>query len=101
MNTLTLVQERDDAASGFSLRSAVESALESDIQSLEDGLRRTQERIRTFETQYGFSTVELLERYRHNQVQETLETIEWVGEYRMERHLRDRLQNLRGIRVAN
>jgi len=100
MNTLTLIQDSDDIASDFSLRSAVESALESDIQSLEDGLRRTQERIRAFETQYGFSTQDFLERYRQDQIQETLETIEWVGEYRMERHLRKRLQNLRGIRVA-
>lgn len=101
MTTLTLVQERNDATSDFSLRSLVESALDSDIQSMEDGLRRTQERIRAFETQYGFSTNELLERYRQNQIQETLETIEWVGEHRMEYHLLNRLHSLRGIRVAD
>lgn len=44
---------------------------------------------------------EFLERYRHDQIDETLETIEWVGESRMKRHLLKKLHNLRGIRVAD
>ena len=101
MTTLTLVQERNETNADFSLRSFVDSVLNSEIQSLEDGLHRTQERIHDFETQYGFSTAELLDRYRQNQIDETLETIEWVGESRMEQHLLKKLHNLRGIRVVD
>ena len=101
MTTLTLVQERNETNADFSLRSFVDSLLDSEIQSLEDGLRRTQERIRDFESQYGFSTKEFLDRYRQNRIDETLETIEWVGESRMEQHLLKKLHNLRGIRVVD
>lgn len=101
MTTLTLVQERNETNADFSLRSFVDSVLDSEIQSLEDGLHRTQERIRDFENQYGFSTDEFLDRYRQNQIDETLETIEWVGESRMEQHLLKKLHNLRGIRVVD
>lgn len=101
MTTLTLVQERDDANLDFSLRSFVESVLDIEIQSMEDGLRRTRERIHAFEAHYGLSTAEFLDRYRRNQIDETLETIEWVGESRMERHLLTKLHHLRGIRVVD
>lgn len=101
MTTLTLVQERNETNADFSLRSFVESVLDSEIQSLEDGLRRTRERIHGFEAQYGLSTAAFLERYRQNQIDETLETIEWVGESRMEHHLLNRLRSLKGIRVAD
>jgi hypothetical protein len=101
MTTLTLVQEKGVTTADFSLRAFVESALDIEIQATENGLRRTQERIRAFEAQYGLSTDEFLDRYRLNLIHETLETIEWVGEQRMEQHLRNKLRNLRGIRVAD
>lgn len=101
MTTLTLIQERSDTASDVFLRAFVESALDIEIQAAEEGLRRTQERLRAFEAQYSLSTDEFLARYRQNLIHETLETIEWVGESRMEQHLHDKLRNLRGIRVAD
>ena len=101
MTTLTLVQGKSDTTSEFSLRSFVESALDIEIQEAEDGLRRTRERLRAFEAQYGLSTADFLNRYRQNRIQETLETTEWVGESRLEQLLNDKLRNLRGIRVAD
>jgi len=94
MTTLTLVQEKSDTTSELSLRAFVESALDIEIQEAEDGLRRNRERLRSFEAQYGLSTAEFLNCYRQNRIHETLETIEWVGESRLEQHLQDELRNL-------
>ena len=101
MTTLTLVQERSDAGSLFSLRSLVESALDSEIQSLEDGLRRTQERIRSSETQYGFSTDEFLAKFAQNQLQHSDDFDEWVGESRMLAHLQSKLARIQGIQIVD
>lgn len=101
MTTLTLVQERSEANTDFSLRSLIDALLDTEIQSMEDGLRRTRQRIQAFEAQYALSTDEFLKRYGQNQIQETMETIEWVGESRMEQHLLKRLHTLRGIHVAD
>lgn len=64
------------------------------MQEAKEGLRRTRERLRFFEARYGLSTADFLARYRQNLIQETLETIEWVGESRLEQHLQDELCNL-------
>ncbi len=42
-----------------------------------------------------------MERYRSNQIDETLETIEWVGEYRMLMRLREKLQAMQEIEIAD
>ena len=42
-----------------------------------------------------------MERYRNNKIDETLETIEWVGEYRMLMRLLKKLQAVREIEIAD
>ena len=78
MSQLTLTSSDTD-----SLRPFVQGALDREADLLESSIEKTKKRIRNFEARYQLSTEEFLERYRENKVQETLETIEWVGEYRM------------------
>ena len=58
---------------------------------LETGLRVTEERLRGFEAQYGMTTAEFVARYADDQIVETLETIEWLGEYRLAQRLQQKL----------
>ena len=61
---------------------------------LETGLRVTADRLRGFEAQYGITTAEFVARYADDQIEETLETIEWLGEYRLAVNIRQKLDAL-------
>lgn len=96
MAELTLISPRRRL-----LRPLVEAALQNELRLLEAGIRRTQQRLGTFETQYDLSTAEFLQRYENDELQETLDFAEWVGEYRLLERLRDKAATLREIQFAN
>lgn len=70
------------------------------MHALEDGLGRTQARLRAFEETYQMPTAQFIECYNQNTVEETLETIEWLGEYRLLLRIQDKLDTLKGIRIV-
>ena len=47
------------------------------------------------------STAEFVERYENNELEETLEDAEWIGENRLRQHLLKKAESLRAIRFAN
>jgi hypothetical protein len=83
------------------LRPLVEAALENQVRLLQAGIARTEERLRAFEADYGFSSAEFLRRYENDELPETLAFDEWVGEQRMLARLREKVETLQGIRVAD
>jgi len=56
---------------------------------LELGLQRTSERLHGFEQQYGFSSEEFERRFEALEVEENLDFIEWAGEIKTYRLLRN------------
>jgi hypothetical protein len=84
-----------------SLRPLVEAAIHNELRLLQTGIRRTEQRLQTFEEEYGFSTEEFLRRYENNDLPETLDYDEWVGEYRLLERLREKADTLQEIRFAN
>jgi phage shock protein A len=94
--TLTLT-----SPSSKSLRPLIESAIHNELRLMQAGIRRTQQRIANFEAQYGMTTAEFLQRYRSDAISETLETIEWVGEWRMLERLREDEAALREVGFAD
>lgn len=84
-----------------SLKQLIEEVVGERLRSLEDGIRRTEERIKEFETKYQMSTEEFLRRYENDEIQETVELDEWIGESWMLKGLREDLDTLRGIEFAN
>ena len=79
------------------LKQFIEEALSRRIASLKDGIRRTEERIKEFESKYQMSTQEFLHRYENDEIQETLELDEWIGESLMLKGLQEDLDTLRGL----
>ena len=65
-----------------------------DLQSLETALRQSEMRLRTFESTFRQTTAEFTARYAQNGIDETLESIEWLGEARMVQHIRLRIERL-------
>jgi hypothetical protein len=47
------------------------------------GIDRGEARLRTFETRYGMTSAEFLQRYENDELPETLELDEWIGEIMM------------------
>lgn len=96
MNELVLVSTRQ-----LPLRPLVETALANEVRLLEVAIRRTERRLREFEATYGMTTKDFLLRFENDELDETLEYAEWIGEYRLLQRLREKTEALREIQFAN
>jgi hypothetical protein len=83
------------------LKPLVEAALSNELRLLEAGIRRTEQRLREFETRYALPSTDFVRRYERNELEETLEFVEWIGEYRLLERLREKANALREIQFAN
>jgi len=79
----------------------VEAALQNELRLLQSDIYRSQQKLQEFETRYGLATAEFLQRYENNQIEETLELAEWVGEYRVLIRLQEKTQKLQVVQLAN
>lgn len=96
MAELTLV-----SPSQHSLQPLVEGALQNELRLLEAGIRRSAQRLQAFEDRYGFTTADFLQRYANDELEETLEWAEWIGEYRLRERLLEKADVLRAIRFVD
>lgn len=96
MTELVLISNRQ-----LPLRPLVETALANEVRLLEVGIRRTERRLHEFEATYGMTTKDFLRRFENDELDETLEFAEWIGEYRLLQRLNDKTEVLRGVRFAN
>ena len=85
--TLTSAQQKP-------LRPLVEAAIRNELRSIQAGINRTEQRLQAFEARHGFSTEEFLRRYEGDQLPETLEFVEWIGESRLLERLREKAKTL-------
>ncbi len=96
MTELTILSPRD-----YPIKSLIESALDNEVRLLEAGMRQTQHRLRQFEATYALATEAFIARYANNEIDETLETIEWLGEHRMALRIREKIDTLKELHFAN
>lgn len=87
MTALTLVSDRQ-----LPLKPLVEAALSNEARLLEVGIRRTERRLREFETTHRMTTREFVRRFENDELGETLELAEWIGEYRLLQRLNEKPQ---------
>ncbi len=95
MNELVLVSTRQ-----LALRSLVETALANEVRLLEAAIRRTERRLCEFEATYGMTTQDFLLRFENDELDETLEYAEWVGEYRLLQRLKEKNRSIAGDSVC-
>ncbi|MDM8531622.1 hypothetical protein QUF63_10660 [Anaerolineales bacterium HSG25] len=96
MTELTLVSSYQ-----YPLQSLIESALANQLRLLQAGLQRTQQRLKLFETKYKLSTSIFITQLENDDLEETLDFIEWLGEYNMLKRLEQKIGVLQGIQIAN
>jgi hypothetical protein len=83
------------------LRPLVEAALQNELRLLQVNIKRTEQNLNKFEARFGLSTSEFIQRFENDELPETLDYVEWVGEYRLLTRLHEKTEALREIRFAN
>jgi hypothetical protein len=96
MAELTLISKDSE-----SLKPLVEGAISEALRLTASGIQRTEQRLREFEEKYQLSTQEFLSRYENDEMPETLDRDEWIGESLMLQRLQEKADRLRGIEFAN
>jgi hypothetical protein len=96
MSELRLISEHERQ-----LKPLVEAALKNEIRLLEAGIKRTKENMHKFEKKFHLSTLEFIGRYENDEMEETMDYAEWIGEHRMLERLLEKAETLRGIRFVN
>ena len=81
------------------LRPLLRTAIQNEAKSLTHGIKRTRERLTAFEKQFGMTSEEFERRYTAAEIDETLASIEWLGEIKMLRVLSEQKLALDGARV--
>ncbi len=76
------------------IKPLVESAIRSQLKSLQHGIKRTKERIADFEKKAGMTSAEFEKRLGEGGLEETLETIDWNMELAALRLLESQYQSL-------
>lgn len=96
MTYLTLVSKQSRP-----LRPLVEAALAKELRLLQAAIRRTEQRLQQFETTYQLATDEFVRRFENDELEETLDFVDWIGEYRLLVRLREKAETLQGLEFAN
>jgi len=65
------------------LKPLIKSAIQNQLDDIEHGIKLTRARLEAFERQYGMSTAEFLRRFKPDDLEETLDFIDWQGETKM------------------
>ena len=92
MNQLTLTSTGQRP-----LKPLIEAALDNELRLLQAAIQRTEGRLRQFEAANGMNSAEFLRRYENDELPESLDYAEWIGEYRILTRLREKANAYREI----
>ena len=81
------------------LKPLLKSAIQSQLDDIERGIQLTRTRIESFEKQYGMSTAEFLRRFKPDEMEETLDFLDWQGETKMLSLLEEKRDTLKDAHV--
>ncbi|WP_374685515.1 hypothetical protein [Promineifilum sp.] len=96
MTEITLVSKQSRP-----LRPLVEAALANELKLVRAAIRQTEERLREFEARYEMATDDFMRRFENDELIETLDFVDWIGEYRLLSHLQEKAETYQGIEFEN
>ncbi len=82
-----------------SLKPLLEVAIRNQLKALQHGIQRTKERIAEFEKQAGMSSAEFEKKLQAEEINETIQTIDWNMELAALRLLEGHYQSLREAKI--
>lgn len=83
------------------LKPLVQAALANELRLVEAGMKQSKHAIREFERKYQMPTKEFLSRYENDEIEESMDFAEWIGEIRLIERLEEKAQTLRDIQVES
>ena len=81
------------------LKPLVEAAIRNQLKALQHGINRTKERILEFEKRIGMSSEEFEKKIQADEIDETIETIDWNMELAALRLLEGQYQSLSEAKI--
>jgi len=84
-----------------SLQNLVQAALAREREKLLFAIVRTKEELARFEKQYRSSSVRFFRRYQTGKLDDRDDYIDWAGEYQIYLILKERLADLKGLKIDN
>jgi hypothetical protein len=82
-----------------SLKPLVETAIRNQLKALLHGIQRTKEHIAEFEKRAGLSSAEFEQKLQANEIEESIETIDWNMELAALRLLEGQYQSLNEAKI--
>lgn len=79
----------------------METNLQNELLLLEAGIRKTAFNLAKFEEKYGMQTSHFITAFENDEIEETIDIAEWVGEYRMLTRLKEKSTLLRKTQIEN
>lgn len=69
------------------LKRIIQSALSERLESVKAGIKKTEERLKEFETKYQLLTEEFITHFNNDELSHSFDFDEWIGESQMFAHL--------------
>jgi len=76
------------------IKPLVEAALNNEIRLIEAGIHRTETKLKSFENKFHIKTNEFVAQYENDKIKETMDHMEWTGEFRMLERLIEKSKTL-------
>lgn len=85
--------------SSVSIKSLLESALQNEKKLLKHGIDRTVARLKKFEEEFSMSSEEFDQKFRQQEIEETLDFIDWQMELKALSMLTEQYQALNNAKI--
>lgn len=92
MEALTLISDRDRP-----IKPIVEAALENELRLVQAGIRQTKRNLAQFERKHNIETQAFVTEYENDNWPETMESIEWIGEFRLLARLMEKAEAIESV----
>ncbi|MCK5525366.1 MAG: hypothetical protein KAI83_19735 [Thiomargarita sp.] len=96
MSELILVSDRRRE-----IKPIIEAALKNEMRLIMAGVQKTEQNLKGFEEKYHKNTEKFISEYEEDKLEETIDFIEWIGEFRMLERLTDKLETMKSIKFDN
>ena len=83
------------------LKPLVEAALANELRLIEAGMKQAMKAIQVFEKKYQMGSQEFVSRYENDEIKETMDLAEWIGEIRLMKKLQEKAETLREVHFEN
>lgn len=84
-----------------SLRRIIQSALSERLKSVKVGIKKTEERLKEFETKYQLSTEEFIASFNNDKLSHSFDFDEWIGESQMLVHLLQTKESIEDVHFVD